>query len=69
MNTLVTQNTKNPTRKLNAAALGGALASVGMGVIAIFLPEAYDRVPPGFEGGVATLFAFGLGYLVKERLQ
>lgn len=67
--TLVNQPTRNPTRKLNAAALGGALASVGMGVIAIFYPEAYERVPPGFEGGVATIFAFALGYMVKERLQ
>lgn len=66
--TLVQQNTKTPTRKLNAVALGGALASVGMGALAIFLPEAYDRVPPGFEGGVATIFGFCLGYLVKERL-
>lgn len=66
--TLMKQNSKTPTRKLNAVAMGGALASVGMGLIAIFVPEAYERVPPGFEGGVATIFGFCLGYLVKERV-
>ena len=66
--TLINQTNKTPTRKLNAVAIGGALASVGMGVIAIFLPEAYERVPPGFEGGVATLFGFCLGYLAKDRV-
>jgi hypothetical protein len=66
--TLMNQNTKAPTRKLNAVALGGALASVGMGALAIFMPEAYERVPPGFEGGVATIFGFCLGWLVKERV-
>ena len=62
------QPTAAPTRKLQSALLGGALASVGMGVIAIFYPEAYARVPAGFEGGVATLFGFVLGYIVKERV-
>jgi hypothetical protein len=66
--TLVKQNTAAPTRKLNAVALGGGLASVAMGVIAIFLPEAYERVPAGFEGGVATVFGFLLGYLVRDRV-
>lgn len=53
---------------MNAALLGGAVASVTMGAFAVFYPELYTRVPPGFEGGVATIAAFGLGYIVKERI-
>ena len=63
----VNQPTKAPTRKLNAAAWGGASASILIGVVAIISPETYVRIPPGFEGGLATLAAFGLGYWVKER--
>ena len=62
------QNSPAPTRKMNAALLGGAVASVTMGAFAVFYPELYTRVPPGFEGGVATIAAFGLGYIVKERI-
>lgn len=69
MTTLYKQPTKNPTRKLKFAGIGGAIASVALGAVAIFFPEAYARVPPGFEGGVATLVAFGLGYWMKERLE
>lgn len=65
--TLIKQNTAAPTRKIGAVALGGAFASVSMALLAIFLPEAYDRVPPGLEGGIATLAAFVLGYWVRDR--
>ena len=68
MPTPVNQPTRQPVRKVGAAALGGALASVMMGVIAIIWPETYGRVPPGFEGGIATIAAFALGYLVRERV-
>jgi hypothetical protein len=62
------QNSAMPTRKITYVVLGGAIASVVMGAIAIIWPEIYGRVPPGFEGGVATLAAFGLGYWVKENV-
>ena len=62
------QNSAAPTRKITYAAIGGAIASVVMGGVAIAWPDIYTRVPPGFEGAVATLAALGLGYYVKENV-
>lgn len=67
MTQLKNQPGSAPSRKMNAVVLGGGVASVFMGTIAIFYPEAYGRVPAGFEGGVATIAAFALGYLVRDR--
>lgn len=65
--TKVTQASAMPTRKVTGAVLGGAVASISMGMMAIFLPEAYDRVPPGFEGGVATMIAMIVAYFTKDN--
>lgn len=59
--------TASPTRKVGAGALGGATASVGMGLVSVFFPDQYALVPPGMEGGVATISAFALSYLVSDR--
>ena len=64
----VNQPTAAPTRKVTGAVLGGSLASIGMGAMAIWYPEAYGRVPPGFEGGVATLVAILFAYFTKEKV-
>ena len=66
--TLVNQPNKQPVRKVGAYALGGSVASIAMGCLAIFYPEAFDRVPPGFEGGVATMVGFVLAYFIRERV-
>lgn len=64
----MSQESKKPTSKVTAAALGGGIAAVLMGVFAIVSPERYALVPPGFEGGIATLAAFVLAYAVRERV-
>lgn len=61
------QPTAVPTRKWQAGAFYGGLAAIGMGLIAIFEPEAYARVPPGFEAGVAVVLAKIAEYWTKER--
>ena len=52
---------------------GASLAGVLIGLIAIFAPEAYDRVPAGFEGSLGglftTLFAVGSAYFTKESIK
>ena len=55
-----------PTRKVGAGAVGGALAAVAFGMIAIFFPEQYALVPPGMEAGAATLFGALAGYFTPD---
>ena len=61
---LVTQPTPQPTRKVSASALGGALATVL--VLAAQAWAGLD-VPPGMEGALAVLLGFAAGYLVREE--
>ena len=66
--TVYNQPNSAPTRKITYVALGGALASIVMGVVAVVWPEIHGRIPPGMEGALATVCAFGLGYWIKERV-
>lgn len=63
------QPNKFPTQKVTAAAVGGVIATIGMGLVAIFSPEMYARVPPGFEGGLATGLGFLFAYFRREKAQ
>lgn len=51
-----------PTRKVTAAAIGGALASV----IVWALSLAHIDVPAEVAAALATLCAFAAGYVVRE---
>ena len=70
--TLVTQKGANPTRKQSFNLLGSQLATVGLGLIAIFFPDEYARIPAGFEASLGSLvgglMGFTLGWFVKERI-
>lgn len=52
-----------PTRKITAAGLGGATATViVLGAVWLGAPEP----PPGFEGALATVCAFAAGWWMRS---
>lgn len=66
--TLVNQPTAQPTRKVKAFFGTGSAAAVLMGLVAIFWPDIYARVPPGFEAGLAVMFGSIAAYFTRDRL-
>jgi len=57
-----------PSSTIQASAIGGALAAVLLGTAAVFYPNEYAMVPPGYEAGIAVLFGAGVGYFKKETV-
>ena len=57
-----------PSSTIKAAGSYGFLAAIGMGIFAIFLPEYYARVPPGFEGAIVIAISTFMGYRQKENV-
>jgi hypothetical protein len=54
--------------KVKAMGAASAVTAVFMGLVAIFLPEYYERVPPGFEAGLACVIGTLAGYFKKETV-
>ncbi len=69
---LINQNTKAPTEKMKIVIIVGKAVPVLFGLIAIFYPDAFARIPAGFElaiGGLITSLITDLaGYFKKERV-
>ena len=57
-----------PSSTITAAALGGAFASVLLGLVAAVFPDIHGRLPGGFEAGLAVLFTILAGWLKKENV-
>lgn len=59
----VSQQTPLPTNKVTAGVVGGALTVVGDWILEA---TTHVTVPSYVAAAVATLFAFALGYFVKD---
>lgn len=57
-----------PSSTILASGSWGFLAALGIGLIAIFWPDAAARIPPGFEAALAVGIGTVLGYLKKENV-
>ena len=69
---LINQNTSAPTRKVNAGMAGNQLAALLLGLLAMFAPVYYGRIPDGFEASLGAslggVLGYALAYFTRERL-
>ncbi len=69
---LINQNSKVPTEKMKIVILVGKAVPILFGLVAIFYPEAFDRIPAGFEmavgGFITSLLTDIAGYFKKEKV-
>ncbi len=65
------QPTAKADAKVNAAGAGPIIVALGVGIVAIFWPEMFDRIPPGFELqlglGLGGVIAWVSGYVRRSR--
>ena len=69
---LYAQNSAAPTEKVKAVIYTGKLVSLVFGLVAIFYPEAFERIPAGFEMVVGSLLTSVVtdlaGYFKREKV-
>lgn len=63
-------NKKKPNKKVQNGINWGAGATIVVTIIAVFFPESYERLPPGFEVALGTFIgsaiATGAAYMKRE---
>ena len=69
---LINQNTNMPTEKMKVVILVGKVTPILFGLTAIFYPEAFARIPAGFEmavgGFITSLLTDIAGYFKREKV-
>lgn len=56
-----------PSTTATAGLSFGWLAAILMGLLAVFFPEQYKLIPPGFEAGLATGIGFVAAWRIREK--
>lgn len=55
-----------PDTKVQAGINFGALATIGIGLFAVFYPDLYDRFPPALEGAMVGFVVSFAAYMKKN---
>jgi len=56
-----------PGSSTTAGQIAGAIATIIVGGVGIFLPEFAERIPFGFESAVVTVVIGTVAYLKREK--